>query len=279
MSMAAEPLCSPEWLALREPADAEARSTGLIPPLRAYLGGPLVALRAHLGGPLVIRDLACGTGSMGRWLAGRLPGPQHWILTDHDPALLSRATAGTIGPDAGARPVTVATECRDITRINDLAGTSLVAASALLDLLTAGEVDRLAATCAEAGCAVLATLSVTGNVRLAPYDPLDTEVGAAFNAHQRRVADGRRLLGPDAPDVATEAFERHRMTVRREPSPWLLEGGALTTEWLTGWVEAAGAQRPDLPVRAYLRRRLDQCAAGELRVVVGHHDLLALPER
>jgi hypothetical protein len=279
MSMAAESRCSPEWLALREPADAEARAGELIPPLRAYLGGPLVALRAHLGGPLVIRDLACGTGSMGRWLAGRLPGPQHWILTDHDAGLLSLAAAGTIGPDAGSRPVTVATECRDLTQIHDLAGTSLVTASALLDLLTAGEVDRLAATCAEADCAALLTLSVTGNVRIDPPNPLDAEVEDAFNAHQRRIVRGRRLLGPDAPGVAAEAFELHGMTVGRHPSPWRLDGSALTAEWLTGRAEAAGAQRPGLPVRAYLRRRLEQCAAGELRAVVEHHDLLALPER
>lgn len=42
---------------------------------------------------------------------------------------------------------------------------------------------------------------------------------------------------------------------------------------------AACEQRPDLADRAepYLRRRLAEAAAGELRVVVGHTDLLALP--
>ena len=42
-------------------------------------------------------------------------------------------------------------------------------------------------------------------------------------------------------------------------------------------IEAAAAQCPDLPVRPYLRRRLEACAAGRLNAVVGHVDLLALP--
>lgn len=272
MSIAAEPHCPPEWLELRESADARARAVETLFPLRACLAG---------AEQVVIRDLGCGTGSMGRWLAGRLPGPQHWILHDHDPALLARATACAIGPDAGGRPVTVTAERRDITRLRaeDLAGTSLVTASALLDLLTAAEVDTLAAACADTGCLALLALSVTGNADLSPADPLDAEVEAAFNAHQRRVNGGRRLLGPDAPEVTAEAFERRGMTVRMYASPWRLgaDQAALTAEWLTGRLEAAGAEQPDLPVQAYLRRRLDACAAGELHVVVWHRDLLALP--
>ena len=265
--MAAAPYCPPEWLELREGADAAARATGLLAPLRAYLGD---AERP------VIRDLGCGTGSMARWLAPRLPGPQHWIMHDRDPVLLAHAAASVMNGG-----VTAATERRDITRLgrDDLAGTSLVTASALLDLLTAGEVDRLAAACA--GIPALLALSVAGEVELTPADPLDTEIQAAFNAHQRRVDRGRRLLGPDAPAVAAEAFERHGATVREQASPWRLgaDQAALTREWLAGWVDAACARRPDLtaPAKDYRRRRLEACAAGELRVVVQHRDLLALP--
>jgi SAM-dependent methyltransferase len=266
--MAAAPYCPPEWLELREDADAAARATGLLAPLRAHLAD---------AGPLVIRDLGCGTGSMTRWLAPRLPRRQRWILHDRDPVLL--AHAATRMPVADS--LTVTTERRDIARLDggDLAGTSLVTASALLDLLTAGEVDRLAAACA--GIPALLTLSVAGEVELTPSDPLDAEIQAAFNAHQRRVARGRRLLGPDAPAVAAEAFVRHGATVRDQASPWRLgaDQAALAREWLAGWIDAACAQRPDLagPAKDYRRRRLDACAAGELRVVVRHRDLLALP--
>jgi hypothetical protein len=268
MSMAAAPYCPPEWLELREGADAAARAAGLLVPLRAYLDGTERP---------VIRDLGCGTGSMARWLAPLLPGPQHWIMHDRDPVLLAHAAASVMD----GHGVTAATERRDITRLgrDDLAGTSLVTASALLDLLTAGEVDRLAAACA--GIPALMTLSVAGEVELTPADPLDTEIQAAFNAHQRRADRGRRLLGPDAPAVAAEAFERHGATVAEQASPWRLgaDQAALTREWLAGWIDAACTHRPDLtaPAKDYRRRRLEACAAGELRVVVQHRDLLALP--
>lgn len=269
---------TPHWLALREDADAAARAADLLGPLRGHL-----AAAPRGTGPLVVRDLGCGTGSMGRWLSGRLPGPQHWILHDHDPALLALAAASLGGLTAGGGPVTAETREGDLTRLSaaDLAGTSLVTASALLDLLTADEIDALAATCTTAGVPVLFGLSVVGEVELGPADPLDAEIAAAFDAHQRRRAGGRELLGPDALAAATLAFTRHGATVTTRPSPWRLgpNEAALTAEWLRGWVGAAVEQEPALAARAgaYLRRRLDACAAGELTAVVGHGDLLALP--
>lgn len=276
------PRFAPEWLELREGADADARARELLDPLRAYL-----AQRACPTG-LVIRDLGCGTGSMGRWLAPRLGGPQHWILHDRDRDLLARAATLTPRTAADGSPVTVATEPGDATRLtaDGLAGTALVTASALLDLLTRDEVDGIAAACAGAGCPALLALSVEGRVELSPADPLDAEIAGAFNAHQRRTDQhrterDRRLLGPDAVAVASEAFARRGMTVRVDASPWRLGAGdsALTAEWLRGWVGAACDQQPDLAPRAaaYLRSRLDACAAGALRVVVHHSDLLALP--
>ncbi|UQA98107.1 class I SAM-dependent methyltransferase [Streptomyces halobius] len=271
---------APEWLELRERADAAARAPGLLRPLRTWLSGRAVAQDRGL----VIRDLGCGTGSMGRWLAVRLPGPQHWILHDHDAALLARAECRLPASARDGSPVTATAEHGDLARLtaDALVGTSLVTASALLDLLTADEVRALAAACAGAGCPALLALSVAGRVELTPSDPLDAEIGAAFNDHQRRTDRGRRLLGPDAVAAATDAFERHGAMVHVQPSPWRLGGpeDALTAEWLRGWVGAACAQRPDLAPRAapYLRERLSACAVGELSVMVQHTDLLALPQ-
>jgi hypothetical protein len=278
MSTTDAPHYAPEWLELRERADAAARATGLLDPLRRHL-----ADRASRSQGPVIRDLGCGTGSMGRWLAPRLPGPQFWILHDRDPALLERAGARTPRTAVDGSRVTVATDCGDIARLtaDALLDTSLVTASALLDVLTREEVDGLAAACAGAGCPALLALSVVGRVELAPADPLDTEIEDAFNAHQRRSHQGRRLLGPDAVVAASEAFARHDMAVRVEASPWRLgaDESALTAEWLRGWVGAACEQRPELAPSAvaYLNRRLAACSAGGLRVTVHHRDLLALP--
>ncbi|TQM80834.1 methyltransferase family protein [Saccharothrix saharensis] len=254
---------APEWLSLREKADAEARALDLVDRLRK-----IVLNRT----PLVVRDLGCGTGSLGRWLAGRLGGPQHWVLHDRDPRLLSIAAATVSG-------VTIETHEADVTGLTgaDLAGTSLVTASALLDLLTAEEVDGLAGACADAGCPALFTLSVVGRVEFDPAEPLDADFEAAFNAHQRRVVDGRRLLGPDAVDAAVAAFERRGAEVATSPSPWRLgpEQAALAGEWLRGWVAAAVEQEPGLAAEApsYVRRKLELGP----HVVVGHADLLAVP--
>jgi hypothetical protein len=267
LSTPGSPVCAPDWLALREPADAAARVPELVERLLAHLPP----------GPIVVRDLGCGTGSMGRWLAGRLPAGQHWILHDRDPDLLTLAAASL------PADVTVETSAGDVAELDAarLAGTSLVTASALLDLLTSDELEALAAACTGAGCAALLTLSVAGSVSFAPADPLDAEFAAAFDAHQRRTVDGRRLLGPDAPTAAAEAFRRHGAQVFTASSPWRLGAldAALAEEWLRGWLSAACEQRPELAADtdAYLHRRLAAAAAGELRVVVGHADLLALP--
>jgi hypothetical protein len=269
---------TPEWLALREGADAAARATGFLDPLRHRLA----ELPLKDGG-LVIRDLGCGSGSMGRWLAPRLTGPQHWILHDRDPGLLDLAVARMPRTAADGSPVTASAERGDIAGLTaaDLAGTSLVTASALLDLLTRDELDGLAAACTGAGCPALLALSVVGRVEFTPADPLDGEIGSAFNAHQRRIDHGRHLLGPEALGAACEAFAQRDATVRVLGSPWQLgaEDSALTAQWLHGWVGAAAEQRPDLAQHtdAYLRRRLAACTAGELLVVVEHCDLLALP--
>jgi hypothetical protein len=245
----------PEWLVLREPADAAARSRELVDELRRHLPA---------AGPLVIHDLGGGSGAMGRWLAPRLPQPQHWVIHDRDEDLLALAVAD---PPAG---VTVEARRSDITRLapEDLDGASVVVASALLDMLTTDELARMLAPCA--GRLMLLAMTVTGRVTFAPEDPLDARLAAAFNDHQRR--DGR--LGPDA--VVAVGGE---VVVR--PSPWRLDSAhaELMTEWFGGWVTAACEREPALAgdARPYRERRLAQAAAGELTVTVDHADLLVLP--
>ncbi|MFJ6658161.1 SAM-dependent methyltransferase [Streptomyces sp. NPDC091377] len=267
---------APEWLELREPADAAARATDLLGPLRA-------ALRAGSDGTAtVVHDLGCGTGSMGRWLAPRLDGPQHWVLHDRDPHLLRLAAAGSPRSAAHGSTVTVETRGGDLARLTpaSLTGTSpasLVTASALLDVLRAEEIDTLAAACVSAGCPTLLTLSVAGRVDLTPEDPLDGVLTEAFNAHQRREG----LLGPDAVTAAATAFSTRGAEVHLRPAPWRLgpAQAPLLTAWLRGWVTAAVEQSPSLGPRAarYLSARLEALDAAALDITVHHTDLLALP--
>jgi hypothetical protein len=219
---------SPHWLALREPADAAARSAELSERLGRHLA---------TAGRLVIHDLGGGSGAMGRWLAPRLPGPQHWVVHDRDADLLKLAIAGAPGPAADETAVTVEARRSDITRLTrgEFDGASLVTASALLDLLTADALARMLVACA--ACPILLALTVVGRVTLTPEEPLDALMGAAFNAHQRR---GRKL-GPYAVAAAACELRGTGAEVLVRPSPWRLDAAnaGLAAEWFDGWVGGA----------------------------------------
>jgi trans-aconitate methyltransferase len=267
---------SPAWLALREPADGAARAGELVGELRAALPADR---------PLVVHDLACGTGSMLRWLAPRLPGPQHWVLYDLDADLLDIAAAERRPPARDGSAVTVEVRARDVTRLSrdEYDRATLFTTSALLDLVTGEQLDRLVAMCVAIGRPAFFTLSVCGHVELLPAHRLDVAVGAAFNAHQRRELGGRRLLGPDAVAAVTQAFRKAGYEVHTAASPWRLGASEreLTVEWFRGWLAAAREFRPELAslTRDYAQQRLADAAAGRLRVVVHHRDVLARPPR
>ena len=267
---------TPEWLTLREPADAAARSAEI---------AERAARQLPAAGPLVIHDLGGGDGAMARWLAPRLPGPQHWVIHDRDADLLGlvAAAAPDRNPAADGTAVTVEARRSDVTRLtrDNLAGASLVVASALLDMLTEGELAAMLEACTATGAPVLLALTVVGRVALTPPEPLDAAIAAAFDAHQRRTTGAGRLLGPDAVTAAAEHLRAGGAEVIVRPSPWRLDAGhaALAAAWLDGWVAAACEQEPSLATEAvaYRERRRAQAAAGRLAVTVDHADLLALP--
>ncbi|MEA2286728.1 MAG: hypothetical protein QOJ21_2771, partial [Solirubrobacteraceae bacterium] len=200
-----------------------------------------------------------------------------------DAGLLVIAAAGARGPAADGAAVTVEARRSDITRLalGDLAGASLIVASALLDMLTADELAGVLGVCTGIRCPILLALTVVGRVALTPADPLDACMAAAFNAHQRRTTPAGGLLGPDAVGAAVDELRGTGAEVVVRPSPWRLDASHadLTTEWLGGWVAAACEQEPALAAEAgaYRDRRLAQAAAGQLAVTVEHADLLVLP--
>lgn len=257
------------WLALREPADARARDTAadtLLPPLLAQLS----ASASSTG--LRIVDLGAGTGANLRWLAPRLPHPdqQRWTLVDHDPGLLAR------GP---VHATQLRADVTDLARVlPELGGADLITTAALLDLLDVRQLTAIVDAVVEAKVPALFTLTVTGEAKIDPPDPQDGPLADAFDAHQRR--DGRP--GPLAGGVVAELFRDRGWSVLDARTAWELSSGndsALIDAWLDGRVEAAVEHRPDLAEEAagWISRRRDQVAAATLEVVVGHVDMLALP--
>ena len=161
---------SPDWLALREPADHRARAADLLPPLRAAW---------HTRGWRRILDLGSGAGSNLRYLAPRLPGAQAWTLLDHDANLLARAAA--------ADPAHHVTRLRgDLARegLAAVADAHLVTCSALLDLVSADWLGNLVRACRAASCGVLLALSYDGTIRWLPA-PGEPPPGAADDADDR----------------------------------------------------------------------------------------------
>jgi hypothetical protein len=219
-----------------------------------------------------------------RWLAPLLSGPQQWTCHDRDEELLASISASTPVRDCQGMTVTVDVHACDLAQLDpgEVAGASLITASALLDIMSAAELERLVESCLPVGCPVLLALSVTGRVELHPPDPQDEQIQDAFNAHQRRTtSDGRRLLGPDAVPAAVKLVPDRGASVLSAPSVWRLGASDITliNEWLGGWIAAACEQDPALvgSVHDYLERRTSAVAGGQLDVTVHHRDLLIVP--
>jgi SAM-dependent methyltransferase len=264
----------PDWLRLREPADAQARdgaASSVLSPLLARLrGGPERGLR--------IVDLGSGTGANLRWLAPRLPRPdrQHWTLIDHDERLLARGFG--MVPSTAVRA--------DVTELGsilaDLGRADLVTAAALLDLLDRRQLTAIIDAVVAGAAPALFSLSVTGEVRLDPPDRGDGPIAAAFDAHQRR--GGR--FGPDAGPVVADLFRARGWSVLDSKTPWELRSSAdpeLIKAWLDGRAAAASEQQqqqqpgPNAATAGWLDRRRTQLTGAGLSAWVGHVDVLALP--
>lgn len=255
----------PDWLAAREPADAAAReitASTLLPALIEHLDrcGPAEVVE--------FIDLGAGTGANQRWLRPRFPRPQRWIHLDHDPAILRHA----YGTEATTAVV------GGLDRLPDLIGHAahpVLTCSALLDVLSGDQLDRLCSVVITTGTPALFSLSVTGEWHLTPADPLDPVIARAFDDHQRR--GGR--VGPDAPARVVRRMQTGGLPVRSVPTPWVLtpaDDPAFVRRFLTERVAAATEQDPPLASTAarWLARRLAHLPD---RVVVGHRDLLILP--
>ncbi|MDE0249006.1 MAG: class I SAM-dependent methyltransferase, partial [Gammaproteobacteria bacterium] len=138
------------WLSLREPVDHRSRSASLI--------DTLVRSRPEPDSWRIL-DLGSGTGSNFRYIAPRIPAPQAWTLLDRDAALLEQAGSGT--PPVRVRTIVGNLASEGIALV---AGSHLVTASALLDLVSRRWLTRLITCCRTHDCAVLFSLTYDGEI-------------------------------------------------------------------------------------------------------------------
>ena len=262
-----------EWLALREPVDAAARNAELTAELLTWRQGR---------GPLTVLDLASGAGANLRFLAPVLGGEQHWRLVDHDSALLARG-AELSGSWAAGQGMNLMLDWQRLDLVRDgerldFPGVQLVTASALLDLVSAEWLERLARRCAQWGAAVFIVLSYDGRIVWEPALAGDERVREQVNRHQRTDKGFGPALGPDAAAMLAILLRTLGYWVMLRPSPWFLEPEQIDmqTALLEGWVEAA---RHIAPVEEdwadWRAQRLDWIQQGKSRLRVGHWDLFA----
>jgi hypothetical protein len=257
---------SAQWLALREPYDMRARNAAVLDALAA-------AFRDRES--IAIVDLACGAGASLRALAPRLPPRQSWRLVDNDLGLLARTPALATPPR-----LTVQARAIDLARDLELAldgPLDLITCSALLDLVSAPWLERLAVEAAARSLPLYAALTYDGRATLEPSHAFDAEMVAAVNRHQRRDKGFGPALGPQAAAAAIARLEAIGYAVVQGRSDWMLgaDDDAIKDAILTGWAGAA-RELGDVPlgeIVAWLTCRREQLA----RLQVGHVDFFAVP--
>jgi hypothetical protein len=283
--MSAKESFTADWLSLREPVDHAARSGALARIVDQYFGH-----RFDEQDRIRIADLGAGRGSNLRWLAPRLSLKQHWQLIDHDPDLLELA-AKQSRDHPPARGLTLETRELDLATADLQAVTDcdLVTGSALLDLVSAGWMERLTSACEANRCAVFFALSVNGFWRLFDTNgrTIDSEddifVQNAFNRHQLRDKGLGAALGPTAADALMRGLAARFFRVDCRSSHWQLPPNhpwtlSLGPPLLDGWRQAASEQTGQTDrIDQWHRQRLDALLAGRLGLEVGHVDCLALP--
>jgi len=265
------------WLQLREAADHRCRAefSGVIDS-RHFTRWTIV-------------DLGSGTGSNCRFVVPRIEALQDWICIDNDAELLdalsreTRALANA-GHSISTRQLDLARDIgATIAEGFEKAGSEcgrLVAASALLDLVSQAWLDALAAACANVGACAWFALSYDGRIELAPQHAADSWLLSMINLHQRSDKGFGEALGPKAHSAACAAFARHGYKILEARSDWLLtsEESELQGDLIEGWLGAVRElANDDTAFADWAALRLSQIAAGVLEIRVGHSDLLALP--
>lgn len=261
---------SAEWLALREPYDRAARNAVVLDAVAA-------AFRGRTSVSVV--DLACGTGATLRAIGRHLPGQQTWRLVDNDLGLLARAASSGKPPH-----LSVVTQPVDLVRDLELALTGpldLITASALLDLVSAEWLDRLIIEAAARRLPVYVALTYDGRAAVEPGRPLDAELVAGFNLHQRTDKGFGAALGPTAATRALERFEHFGYAVVQGRSDWMFGPDDRTIQdvLFAGWAElgALTTASPTDRIATWLAQRRADLAQGRSSLRIGHVDIFARP--
>lgn len=274
---------SPDWLALREPADHAARNPQVLAAVGSYF-----AAKASL----TIIDLGCGAGSNLRGSFAALPGRQHWTLVDFDQRLLdtARETLRVWADEAREQgeELVIAKDGKAITidfRQADLNKDlewvlgwqpDLVTAAALFDLTSKRWIERFVAALASQRLPLYTVLTYDGREKWHPPHEADPRMLAAFAHHQKTDKGFGPAAGADATELMAEAFRKSGFAVSTADSAWQIgaERHDLAQALLQGIANAVSetGHVDGTTVQDWLAARAS-AATG----LVGHNDLWARP--
>lgn len=289
---------SAEWLAMREGADAKARSAMPVAELRRWLA------RTN---PLNVIDMGCGSGSNLRWLSPLLNNErQHWQLIDNDPRLLTQANrqlsdwagiraaqtpalASATDPLRLKQGLTVEMTQLDLScRLPQFDNADVITASALLDLVSHDWLTTLLGGAGSHRCAMLFALNYDGRVRFTPAHAHDAMVRDAVNRDQRRDKGFGPALGPSCSAAFSRLCTTQGYRVRQWRSDWQLGAGdeimhariiddfaQIAQRNLQGNLAGDSPEHMHQAIHAWQRWR--HAALADSTLCIGHVDVLALP--
>jgi len=249
---------SQAWLALREPADHAARDSKLL--------ANAVALA---GSNAIIVDLGSGTGSTVRAFNTPVCETWAWRFIDSDTALLD------IAQQLHPRSEQFVMNLQDIDKL-PLQNVKLVTASALLDLMPAEWVSKLAAKLKAASVPFYAALNYNGHMHWIPANDSDDEIASAFNAHQLTDKGIGPALGPMSGAQSARIFSEQGFSVSLADSPWKIDPSqaGLHRELIKG----IGVAANDVGIIGANNWVKARCASvAKTTGYIGHTDLLAVP--
>jgi hypothetical protein len=277
---------SPDWLALRETVDHRSRDPALLSKLAARFADRK---------DILVVDLGAGAGSNLRAIVPMLPARQHWILLDHDPALLaaalktiaqwadsSRAVANGLEASKSGKSLSIEFRQADLAAEPAAWGDTspdLVTAAALLDLVSEPWIERFVVALTRARLPLYTALNHDGVAEWAPPHPIDHPMTTAFERHFGRDKGFGPSAGWRASKLMADQLALAGYKIERGRSDWRL-GHAdqkLIAMLAEGWANAA-FETGEVPASAIA----EWCAARKAEGVsclVRHDDFFASPPR
>ncbi len=272
---------SPEWLALREPADLAARNRQVLTACgRAFEDKDSIN----------VCDIGAGTGASVRALVDLLPRSQFWTLVDSDENNLSaafqqlarwgsdvKAYDGGLMLRKGEHQLYIRSHACDLAATPACwpRGTDLVTASALFDLTSARWLDAFVALLAAQKVALLSMLTFDGLITAEPEHPLDRAVAEAFRGHQQRDKGFGPAAGARAAEVLEVTLENAGYEIEVGDSAWAIERSASALLYATLAGIASAVQEMQTVPPEDIEQWLRSSVINTRLLTIGHRDVFA----